>query len=214
MSPAGLIFETRKRNLLIQIAELGYNVGFGAKKNFASLDMLSSIPSIVTIISIAFGILALASDQFAAREIAAYVTISGVIGMYVDTFRSRADEFSESGISLISIFNNLSKLYYEAKSANTDEELSELGARLDHLRQTYQTHSSPNQMLLSDWYAHYKFFWQAQVEWVDEQKNFKLLRDKIPLSFTVTLIVLFFLSLYFQWSPIAKRLDEIARMFL
>jgi hypothetical protein len=38
------------------------------------------------------------------------------------------------------------------------------------------------QILFSDWYAHYKFFWQHQIEWLNEQKHFSLLRDKVPLS--------------------------------
>ena len=45
------------------------------------------------------------------------------------------------------------------------------------------------QILFSDWYAHYKFFWQVQIDWIDEQKNFNLLRDKIPLTFSLTVVV-------------------------
>ena len=46
------------------------------------------------------------------------------------------------------------------------------------------------QILFSDWYAHYKFFWQYQIDWVDEQKKFKLFRDKLPLSFMFWMVVL------------------------
>ncbi|AWN16176.1 hypothetical protein SALB1_1978 [Salinisphaera sp. LB1] len=45
------------------------------------------------------------------------------------------------------------------------------------------------QILFSDWYAHYKFFWQHQIEWIDEQKQFTFWRDKVPLSFSLACLV-------------------------
>jgi hypothetical protein len=35
--------------------------------------------------------------------------------------------------------------------------------------------------------THYKFFWQHQIEWIDEQKQFTFWRDKVPLSLSLTL---------------------------
>jgi hypothetical protein len=44
------------------------------------------------------------------------------------------------------------------------------------------------QIFLSDWYAHYKFFWQMQTDWLDEQLHFRLVRDKLPLGFTLLVV--------------------------
>jgi hypothetical protein len=45
-------------------------------------------------------------------------------------------------------------------------------------------------IFLSDWYAHYKIFWQAQIDWVDEQLHFRFWRDKVPLTATVAAVLL------------------------
>lgn len=46
----------------------------------------------------------------------------------------------------------------------------------------YYGASISKQILFSDWYAHYKFFWQYQIDWVANQKNFSFWRDKVPLT--------------------------------
>ena len=53
------------------------------------------------------------------------------------------------------------------------------------------------QILFSDWYAHYKFFWQHQIEWVDEQKKFDFFRDKVPLSLYVFIAALILMVIGF-----------------
>ena len=50
--------------------------------------------------------------------------------------------------------------------------------------------SIPKQILFSDWFAHYKFFWQHQIGWIDEQLNFKFFRDKVPLTLSMSILVL------------------------
>ncbi|MEC6126925.1 MULTISPECIES: hypothetical protein [Acinetobacter] len=45
------------------------------------------------------------------------------------------------------------------------------------------------QILFSNWYAHYKFFWEHQISWMDEQLKFRFIRDKIPLSLIFILSV-------------------------
>jgi hypothetical protein len=65
----------------------------------------------------------------------------------------------------------------------------------------FYENSLDKQILFSDWYAHYKFFWQHQIGWIEEQKQFRLWRDKIPLSFTFAIfIILACLGLYYaKW---------------
>lgn len=45
--------------LLKQIAESGYNVGYGAKKHFATAEFVDKIPGWISLISLAIGVLAL-----------------------------------------------------------------------------------------------------------------------------------------------------------
>ena len=42
----------RQEDLLNQIAETAYNVGFGAKKHFATYDMIEKLPGIINFIAI------------------------------------------------------------------------------------------------------------------------------------------------------------------
>jgi hypothetical protein len=44
------------------------------------------------------------------------------------------------------------------------------------------------QILFSDWFAHYKFFAQHQIEWIDEQKHFTW-RDKVPVSLRIFMVI-------------------------
>lgn len=53
---------------------------------------------------------------------------------------------------------------------------------LADIQTRYGVNCIPKQIFMSDWYAHYKFFWQHQIDWIDEQKHFKFWRDKVPLS--------------------------------
>ena len=45
------------------------------------------------------------------------------------------------------------------------------------------------QVYLSDWVAHYKFFFQYQSDWVVKELNLKFFKDKIPSSFKLILLI-------------------------
>ena len=45
-----------KLDLLKSIAEKGYDVGFGAKKHFATYDIIEKTPGLISFSSMAFGI--------------------------------------------------------------------------------------------------------------------------------------------------------------
>ena len=48
-----------KSNLLMSIAETGYNVGFGAKKHFATYDIVQKAPGWIAFVSFVVGVSAL-----------------------------------------------------------------------------------------------------------------------------------------------------------
>ena len=62
--------------------------------------------------------------------------------------------------------------------------------QLHAIEKEYYSTTINKQILFSDWYAHYKFFGQYQIDWVDEQKKFKFFRDKLPLTFMFWFVVL------------------------
>lgn len=172
-----------KESLLQLIAEAGYNVGIGAKKHFASYDMIEKLPGLIGLLSILIGVLALIKPDLSTQDISAFVLILGVIGLYISQHSSGKERFSKTGSELTVIFDNLKVLYHKVKNKTVDDVEDEL-QELEVLQAEFNSQAIHNQLVLSDWYAHYKFFWQHQIEWVDEQKKFKFWRDKIPLSFS------------------------------
>ncbi|MBD2000608.1 SLATT domain-containing protein [Leptolyngbya sp. FACHB-541] len=178
-------------NLLKLIAETAYNVGFGAKKHLATFDIVVKVPGLIRLFSITVGIYSLAFNGLSSRFLSASLIILGIISLYISFYDSQKDKYEEVGVSLIQLFNELKKLYFHVKEAD-DDALPESIEKLTQIESEYYQLSISKQILFSDWYTHYKFFWQYQIDWLDEQKHFRLFRDKIPLSF---LMMVLFLSI-------------------
>lgn len=188
----------KKEDFLKIIAETGYNVGFGAKKNFATYDIVSKLPGLISFSSLAIGIFALFNEQLTTKFFSAVLIILGIVVLYINFYDHKKGDYDNNAKELTQLFNDLKKLYYEVISCeNYDYEKFQY--RLDEMEKKYYLISNSEQILFSDWYAHYKFFWQHQIDWIEKEKNFDLLRDKIPLSFSafIILIVIILLVKYF-----------------
>lgn len=185
-----------KTELLKQIAEMGYNVGYGARKHFATYDTVNKIPGLISFLSITIGIFGLIFDVVTNKIVSASIVVFGIIGLYISGYESRKAEYEKAGIELIRLFNELSKLYKSVKSID-ENEIPQYLKELENIENRFYGKSISKQILFSDWYAHYKFFWQFQIDWIDEQKNFKLLRDKLPLTFTLSIVISLILGVYF-----------------
>lgn len=175
-------------DLLKAIAETAYNVGFGAKKHLATFDIVVKAPGLIRLFSITVGIYSLAIDGLSSRFLSASLIVLGVVSLYISFYDSERDRYEEVGVELIQVFNELKKLYFCTKGID-DEALAESVNKLTEIENRYYKLSISKQILFSDWYTHYKFFWQYQIDWVDEQKQFKLFRDKIPPSFLFAVVV-------------------------
>lgn len=185
-----------KEDLLKQIAETAYDVGFGAKKHFASYDMIKKIPMIINFIAITVGIFALIFNELTIKPLSAILIILGIIGMCISSYNSNKNDFNLKGIKLTEIFQELKTLYFIVKENNNN--LQESVVKLENLKSEFYANTISNQVLLSDWYAHYKFFWQHQISWINDELKFKFWRDKVPLSLILLIILLFSLTIY--WS--------------
>lgn len=169
-------------HLLKTIAETGYNVGFGAKKHFATYDIIEKMPGVIGFISIAIGIFSLVFEVLSAKVPSACLTIAGIASLYIGFYDHKKLEFESAGKELTLIFNDLRDLY---RGLQGGADIDASVASLKLLEARYYSKSISNQILFSDWYAHYKFFAQQQIDWVNEQKKFTW-RDKFPLSLVVT----------------------------
>jgi hypothetical protein len=180
----------KKDELLKSIAENGYNVGYGAKKHFATYDIVEKAPGWIAFISIAIGILAFVIPNFNSAIVSACLIVFGIGSLYINLYNDKKEAYSEAGTKLTKHFNALKDLYYLVQSSTAQSFDTEY-QKMQAIRDNYYNDSITKQIFLSSTYAHYKFFWQHQIKWVDEQLKFRLFRDKLPLPFTASLLLIF-----------------------
>jgi hypothetical protein len=174
--------------LLKSIAETGYNVGFGAKKNFATYDIVQKAPSLIGFLSLAVGVFALIYEPLNSKWIAATLVVLGIASLYVTHYDHNKVAYGKEGERLTALFYRLRDLYRDVQATGKRDDIAPHRQRLDALQSEVFSSNQSKQILFSDWYAHYKFFWQHQIEWIDEQKQFTLWRDKVPLSLSLTIV--------------------------
>jgi hypothetical protein len=176
-----------KEDLLKQIAESAYNIGFGAKKNLATFDIVDKIPGILNFCALAIGILALVIDELNIKIVSASLIILGVIGIYISKYDDKKDEYATSGSKITEMFNELKSLYHLVKAKSDDTNFDEDISKMKEIEDKFYSITIPKQILFSDWYAHYKFFWQwaTHIKWLESELKLTFWENKIPLSFLV-----------------------------
>lgn len=181
-----------KENLLKLIAESGYNLGYGAKKHFATFDLIEKLPGWLGFLAFAVGIFALFKPDLATPTVSAWMLVFGISTLYINGYNSEKANYDNCGKRLTGSFNDLRSLYYEVHSLPGTTDFTPFVARHKEIVDTAFAQTVSKQILFSDWYAHYKFFWQQQIGWIEEQKKFTLLRDRVPLTFTIAVVLVVF----------------------
>jgi hypothetical protein len=165
-------------------------VGFGAKKHFATHDIIEKVPGLISFLSMTFGIYALVIKTLSTELISATFIVLGVMGLYISMYNHKKDAYEKSGVALTQIFNELKGLYLRAKNSDESSDLSAYQKELSEIESRYYPLCISTQILFSNWYAHYKFYWEHQIGWVNEQLKFSFFRDKVPLSLWLTVLIL------------------------
>lgn len=172
-----------KKALQKEIVENGYNVGFGAKKHFATYDIVNKLPGIISLIGLLIGVgqLAYPSYQY-STGISTILIMASIIALTMSSFNSEKERYLNTGVELTTLFNKLRVLYYTV-SSSTEEDFTDEIKELERIKGKFYEISMSQQIFGADWYAHYKFFSQHQIDWIDKEKNFKFFKDKVPKSF-------------------------------
>lgn len=170
--------------LLKDIAASGYNIGYAAKKHLATYDIVEKAPGWISILSFGFGVLALVVPKLDNNVLAAFLLIVAYAVFYFNSYQDGRAEYAKVGSRLTTIFTSLRTLLFEVESRGENESLEDLKTRYRELLDESQRIGLSKQIFLSDWYAHYKFFWQAERSWLEKYRPFTFWRDKIPLSAT------------------------------
>lgn len=178
-----------KSQLLKEIAVTGYNVLYSAKKHFATFDIVEKAPGWLTISTLGIGIFGLVVPALTNNLLAAAILLIGVAGIYLNPFQDQRSKYADTGVALVSTFNKLRGLYYDVQGRPDGVPVDDLEDQYRALLAEAEKVWMHKHIFLSDWYAHYKIFWQAQIDWLDEQLKFRFWRDKIPLTATVTVAV-------------------------
>lgn len=179
-----------KKPLLKAIAKTGYNVGFGAKKHFATYDIVEKLPNWLSFITIVIGIIQISYNNLLfSKELSIFLIIIGVGALYVNFYNQEKENYCSRGTDITNLFYELRDLYLSVKNSNKDNYEVEYN-KMKKIVSEFQKKSITKQIFLSDWYAHYKFFYQMQTEWIDEQLNFSFLKDKFPRSLLIILLFL------------------------
>lgn len=197
-----------RNELLKHIADTAYNIGFGAKKHFATHDVVGKMPGFIAFTSISIGVMSLAIDALTIKHVSAILVVLGIIGLYISFYDIKKDEYGDVGVKLTKLFNELKNIYFDVKNSQ-DENLEAYREKIANIENQYYSISISKQILFSDWYAHYKFFWQHQIDWIDEHKKFTLLRDKLPLTFSLFILLLLVLIGIFGFDLFTKACSYV-----
>jgi uncharacterized membrane protein (DUF485 family) len=176
-----------KQTIKKQVAREYYNVLYSAKLHFASLDICEKLPTIISAISLSFGVLGLAFSEFNSKALATLLLIIGIIGIILKPRELLKERYEATGVSLTDISKKLEHIYCEVDEQDT---ASVTKARAD-LRQIQAEHRSVetiSPVLMSSWYAHYKVFSEHNSDWMNTELGLSW-RDKVPLSLRLVVIV-------------------------
>ncbi|MDR6296073.1 SLATT domain-containing protein [Pantoea dispersa] len=190
----------QKKDLLNHIASAGYNVGFGAKKSFATFDIVSKIPGWIGIISLAVSIFGLYMDEMSSKHIAAIFIILSIGSLYINFYDSDKNKYEEAGKMQTSIFRKIERLYYDAKSEDSPDSVKFI-SQLDNLMQEFDKSTITKQIFGSNWYAHYKFFSEMEKRWIEEQLSLSFWKDKFPNTlkiFFFTILIIILISIFYR----------------
>ncbi len=182
-----------EQKLSKQIAREYYNVIYGAKLNFSSLDICEKLPGIIGFLSLAIGVLGLSFENFNNKILATALLIAGIIGLMLKPKELNKDKYLESGKKLTDLSKKLELLH--ARSLESEYDANLIRTELEDLQTKHYEIETTQPVFLSSWYAHYKLFSEHNNKWFCEELSLTFWRDKLPLSFRLTLIFVFLMVL-------------------
>lgn len=202
-----------KNDLLLKIAQKGYIIGYGANLNFATYDIIKKFPRMIAFLSIVTGILGLVCPAFADVIVSVVILILGIVSVYIEGFTADIDSYGNRGVANTDQENLLKNLYYKVKGMDDDDDFFDIESSYDAIELEFNATSQPNQILFSNWLAHFKLFCEKDVSWMDEQLHFGWWKDKIPKTAHVC-IYMFALIVVVYYSVKVPVLNEFFREIL
>jgi hypothetical protein len=173
-----------------QVAREYYNVIYGAKLNFASLDICNKLPGVISFLSMSIGILGLSFQNFNNKALASALLIAGIISLLLKPRELSKEKYNTCGKSLTAISKQLEILHGDTISNQGNA--TEQRAQLTILQTKHNEVDLPTPVFLSSWYAHYKLFSEQNSKWFCDELTLTFWKDKLPLSLRASVIVAIF----------------------
>jgi hypothetical protein len=184
-----------------EIAQNAFYIGIDAKKHFASFNILAILPNCMLLICLAIGIIQVAYHNFLnQKELSITLIIVSVVGFFINFSFKKIHSYKIAAEELTLIYNKLRKLYISATFSEngqfkTDE--NKYIALLD----LYNITVIKNHFFIAKWWAHYKFFYDSKIDWLDNHLHFKFWKDKVPNSLKIGFCFLLFTAIVFLIIP-------------
>ena len=178
-----------KATALLQIARVGYDVGFGSKKHFATYDLIEKSPGWLAFFSLIGGLWALFVPAMESKHLGALFIVFSFVTFYVNQYMADKDKYQATGKVLVTIYHQLAVLSAKTASLPDGSDFQAAFDESSRLRDEAIGLGITKQIFASDWYAHFKFFFQTQHDWVDAQLHFRLFKDKIPAGLYAIILV-------------------------
>jgi len=190
------------------IAETAYNVGYSAKLHFATFEMAKKLPSRISIFTMLFATYALTFSQFSTKFMSCTMLALGLIGLYISSKNKDMTDYEVKGIKLTDLFNELKHLMSEAEDPSADSE--DIKDKLKDIESRYNNSCASDHIMFASWFAHYKFFWEQQTEWIQAHRPFKFFRDQVPLTLWLTLFAVLVIAI-FNFSALTNLIFDYAK---
>lgn len=177
-----------KEFLLKTIAEKAYNIGFGAQIHFASYNIYCKIPRLLSLLTVLVGVVQLLSlynenTTINCKEcISAGLIFIGILALLLDAGGKEKEQYNIIGKRITLLFNELHLMYNEVKFLDEEIKVITYKERLEEIEKEFQDIAISNQAQFPfiHIYTNILFFYGGlQIDWIDEQLNFRL-KDKFP----------------------------------
>ncbi|MEW4372223.1 SLATT domain-containing protein [Paenibacillus kandeliae] len=179
-----------KADFLKVVASHGYDIYFGAKRHLATYDIIEKFPKSIALIGVCIGVVQLWKPNLPHNDlISVGLVLISILAYTITQYDAEKEKYNNVGKELIRLYKELKALYYKAKGdQNFNYEHYEL--ELNRILDEYSNLGISKQIFFSNTRAHITFFGESQIEWMNEQLEFKLWKDKIPGVYKI-LIYLF-----------------------
>lgn len=180
-------------------AQLGYSLGYGTKRHFATYDIIEKTPAFFGVFSFAIGIAFLIyKNDPLATFIGASSSVVGFALLYLNEYLNEKDKYISIGKQLNILYGKVHSVYEKSKICQ-ESEIPIFESELDKINDEFQKISIHKQVFFSNEYAHFKLFGESQPEWFVNELKLTFWKDKIPAIWriygAVTLAALFIWTL-------------------